>query len=233
MSGKSLTSYVREKVFRPYSLKYKKYRRDLFNKYLTPDERDRILDHGGSDGSWLSFLVSFRNNELYVADIFPDILDTAKNKYGFKTILLDESGKIPFEDGYFDIVFCNSVIEHVTVDKKDIYNMESGDEFRKKSLERQKLLADEIRRVSKKYFVQTPYKHFIIDSHTWFPSFYLYLPRKWQIKTIRLLNKYWVKKSSPDVNLLDVKDMQNFFPDAEIIREKSLGLTKSMIAVRV
>ena len=104
MPGKSMNSYIRDKFFLPYSQKYKQYRKDLLYKYLNPTEKDRILDHGGSDGAWLSYLVSFRNNELYVADIFPDLVEVAEKKYGFKTILLDESGKIPFEDKYFDIV---------------------------------------------------------------------------------------------------------------------------------
>ena len=31
--------------------------------------------------------------------------------------MLDESGRLPFPDDHFDIIFCSSTIEHVTVDK--------------------------------------------------------------------------------------------------------------------
>jgi len=225
-------NFVREKIFKKYSQKFKENRKNLFYKHLTVSSEDRILDFGGYDGSWLAFLVSFKSEELYVADIAEHALETAKNKYGFKTILLDESGKIPFEDNYFDVIFCNSVIEHVTVDKDEIYTIKSNKEFREKSFARQKFLADEIRRASKKYFVQTPYKHFIIESHTWFPSFFIYFPRTFQIGLIKFLSKYWVKSSTPDVNLLTVEDMKILFPDAEIIQEKSLLMTKSLIAIK-
>lgn len=225
-------SFVREKIFKQYSQKFKQKRKDLFYQHFSPEPGDKILDFGGFDGSWLAFLVPFRNDNLYVADIAEHALQTAHKEYGFKTILLDESGKIPFEDDYFDIIFCNSVIEHVTVDKDQIYSIKTNKEFREKSFARQQFLASEIRRVSKRYFVQTPYKHFIIESHNWFPSFFIYLPRTYQIKLIRFLSKYWVKSSTPDVNLLTVKDIARFFPDAEIILEKSLFMTKSLIAIK-
>lgn len=224
--------FVREKIFKKYSQKFKQHRKDLFYKYLTVSSKDRILDFGGYDGSWLAFLIPDKAGELYVADIATQALETANKKYGYKTILLDESGKIPFEDNYFDVIFCNSVIEHVTVDKDEIYSIKTNKEFKEKSLARQKFLADEIRRVSKKYFVQTPYRHFIIESHTWFPSFFIYFPRTFQIKLIQFLSKYWVKSSTPDVNLLTVSDMSRLFPDAEIIQEKSFFMTKSLIAIK-
>ena len=227
-----IKSLIREKIFNNYSRKFKQKRKDLFYNQLKPHAQERILDFGGYDGSWLSFLVPENNGNLYVADIAEDALKKAKNKFGLKTVLLDESGKIPFDDNYFDVVFCNSVIEHVTVDKNEIYSIKTNKEFREKSFARQQFLASEIRRVSKKYFVQTPNKHFIIESHNWFPSFFIYLPRTYQIKLIKFLSKYWIKSSTPDVNLLTEKDMKLLFPDAEIFQEKSLYMTKSLIAIK-
>ncbi len=46
---------------------------------------------------------------------------------------------LPFKDKSYDIVFSNSVIEHVG------------------NLEKQKQFADEVQRVGKSYFIQTPY----------------------------------------------------------------------------
>jgi hypothetical protein len=46
------------------------------------------------------------------------------------------------------------------------------------------------------------------------------------------MNHWWPKKTSPDWNLLTFREMQHLFPDAQIIRERSLGVTKSLIAVR-
>jgi len=192
----------------------------------------KVLDLGGNTGRRMKSLFPNRTEGIYIADISEKALDVAKNLYGFETILLDESGKIPYDDKYFDFVFCNSVIEHVTVDKAEVYNITSNKIFKQKSLSRQRILAEEIKRVSKKYFIQTPNKHFIIESHLWFPSVYLYLPRKMQIKLISFLNKYWIKRSSPDFSLLTFKDLKKLFSEAKIIREKSLFLTKSLVAIK-
>lgn len=228
-----LAQLIQEKIFRPYSYRFEKNRKDYFIKYFKPTQEDKILDFGGYDGRRMVEIFSDWRMNIYIADISFQGLGFAKNNYGFETILLNENGIIPYEDKFFDIIFCNSVIEHVTVDKKDMYSIITNSEFRIKSLLRQKKLADEIRRVGKKYFVQTPNKHFIIESHAWFPSFYIYLPRMYQIKLIRFLNRFWIKKTGPDFNLLTVKDMKGFFPDAIIKKEKSLFMTKSIIAIKV
>ena len=145
-------------------------------------------------------------------------------------MLLDESGVLPFEDDYFDIVHCNSVIEHVTVDKMQRWSRQSTREFVKMAFERQKTFASEIRRVGKSYFVQTPNKNFVLESHTWLPLVQ-FLPRPLLIRAIRFLNKWWVKTTSPDWNLLGSKQMKELFPEAVIVKERALGLTKSLIAI--
>src|SRR6185436_14752510 len=142
----------------------------------------------GDDGRRMANLFPDKTSGIFIADISEKALDIAKTRYGFETILLDESGTIPFEDKFFDFLFCNSVIEHVTIDKSEIYNVTSDSEFKIRSYQRQKILAQEIQRVSKKYFVQTPNKHFIVESHQWFPSLYLYFPRWMQIKIIQFLS---------------------------------------------
>jgi hypothetical protein len=103
---------------------------------------------------------------------------------GFTRFCCQKSGRLPFNDQELDIVFCSSVIEHVTVPKSDIYAYQHWREFREQSFQHQKAFADEIRRVGKRYFVQTPYKYFIIESHTWMPSVILcLLPRHTLIRT--------------------------------------------------
>jgi hypothetical protein len=49
---------------------------------------------------------------------------------------------------------------------------------------------------------------------------------------IGVTNRVWIKKTSPDWNLLSAADMQRLFPEAEIVRERFLGLTKSVMAIK-
>ena len=49
---------------------------------------------------------------------------------------------------------------------------------------------------------------------------------------MKQLNKFWVKKTQPDWNLLTEKDMKILFPDAEIIVKKKLGMKKEIIAIK-
>jgi hypothetical protein len=80
--------------------------------------------------------------------------------------------------------------------------------------------------------VQTSYRYFPIGSHSCFPAFIVSLPRTLQIRLIEALNRVWPKKTSPDFHLLTRAQMEELFPDATIVFERSLGLPKSMIAVR-
>jgi hypothetical protein len=220
------------KIFKIYSNVFKQKRRKILFDKLHPVDNFKILDLGGNDGTFLSILFpDFKKDNLYVADISEEALLNAKQKYGYNTILLDESGKIPFDDKYFDIIFCNSVIEHVTVNKNECYKIDNWQEFNTKSFQRQQIFANEIIRCSKSYFVQTPYKYFPIESHTWFPFFYLFLNRKYYLKCLNLINKYWIKGSIPDCRLFTIKEMKQLFPNSEIIKERNMLFVKSLIAI--
>lgn len=58
------------------------------------------------------------------------------------------------------------MIEHVTVPKARVWELRSGVQFRREARERQRAFADEVRRLGRQYFVQTPYRHFPIESHS-------------------------------------------------------------------
>ena len=81
------------------------------------------------------------------------------NRKNFKSIIGDARNMKMFRDKKFDLVFSNSVIEHV------------GDYFQ------QQRMAEEIYRVGNCYFVQTPNRYFPIEPHFLFP-FFNFLPMK-------------------------------------------------------
>jgi len=221
---KMINSLVVNKII-PY---FKSERWKLFLEWHTPQLGEIVLDLGGGDGKALARLYPYPEN-IILADIDESQINYGVQKYGLrKALLLDQNGNIPMGSRSVDVVFCNSVIEHVTVDKKDKWNLRSGTKFKKLALKRQAKMAGEIIRVGKKYWVQTPYRHFPFETHTWLP-FTQYLPRPLQIETIKYFNRFWVKKTSPDFCLLSKSVAQLLFPHSEIIFERLFGLPKSLI----
>ena len=212
------------------SVKSRARRGRLFVSSLLPRESDRILDLGGGDGAYFASVLPYRSN-VCVADISADALAQARRR-GFDTAVIAESGPLPFPDGHFDVVFCSSAIEHATVDKADLRTPLTNREFRRIAYSHQLAFAREIRRLGKRYFVQTPNRYFPIETHSWLPFVVVFLPRSLQIDLIDFMNRWWPKKTKPDWSLLTRRQMTELFPDARIVTERWLGLPKSIIAIK-
>lgn len=177
-----------------------------------------VLDIGGTQQFW----------DLMLGDDAPHIRVTLLNiehqrvsSKRFISAAGDARSMPQFRDNSFDVVFSNSVIEHVG------------------NYTEQRRMADEVRRVAHRYFVQTPNKRFPLEPHFLFP-FFQYLPlgtRAW------LVNKFdvgWYRRI-PDrsaalaevesIQLLTRKQFAALFPEARIHEEKFGGLTKSFVAI--
>jgi len=137
-------------------------------------------------------------------------------------LVLGDGCALPFADKSFDVLFSNSVIEHVG------------------TWERQQAFAREARRVGRRLWVQTPAREFFIEPHLIAPVIH-WLPHSWQRRLIRNFTvRGWLERPGPrdveeflaEVRLLTFAEMQSLFPDCTIMRERFLGLTKSYIAVR-
>jgi len=216
------------KLKRAYSRHARKNRAAMF-RALFPDAMNQsILDLGGGDGGHIASVVPGHRN-VTVADIDRKKLTAAEEKHAHKPRLLTESADLPFEDAEFDIVFCSSVIEHVTGPKDQVGNIRSTRAFEEQALVHQRSFAEEVRRIGRGYFVQTPYKYFFVESHTIAPGFVVLLPRAIQLE---IWKRWPFYNHVPDFSLLTVCDMKRCFPDAEIHLESVLGLTKSIMAVR-
>jgi hypothetical protein len=202
----------------------------FFRERMRPRRGMSILDLGGSDGAFMAAILDGVAAEVTVADVSDAPLQ-AGHRYGFRGVVLEDEGPLPFPDGEFDVVFCNSVIEHVTLPKEDCERRGYGRrEWRERSLERQTAFAREIRRVGRAYFVQTPHRHFPIEAHTWLPAVNWLSHRSTRV-LLRVSDRFWVKYCGvADWHLLDVQDMQSLFPDSAIRVERALGLPKSIIA---
>jgi ubiquinone/menaquinone biosynthesis C-methylase UbiE len=123
-----------------------------------------------------------------------------------------------FSDNEFDVVFSNSVIEHVG------------------GLDRQRAMASEIRRLAPSYYVQTPCRSFPIEPHHRSPLCHPYLPyavRVREMQRIRKTHRFEAEWIINSVHSMNSRDFAQAFPDANIIRERVFGLTKSWIATRI
>lgn len=126
-----------------------------------------------------------------------------------------------YADGQFDVVFSNSVIEHVG------------------TWPNQQRMAAEIRRVGRSYFVQTPNRYFPIEPHFQFPCFQ-FLPRRLKVRLLRSRPLGWYPRAenniqagdwADEIRLLTRREVERLFPEARVICEKVWGLTKSFMAV--
>ncbi len=175
-----------------------------------------LLDMGGTQNYWESMGI----NEADEMRISLVNLQTEKTSYSnFKSFAGDATNLMGFSDKSFDVVFSNSVIEHV------------GD------FQAQKRMANEVTRIGKRYFIQTPNYWFPMEPHFLVPGFQ-WLPVALRVWLIRHFNLGWHKRITDleqardlvnHTRLLTKKEFQSLFPDAKLYEEKIFGLTKSFI----
>jgi SAM-dependent methyltransferase len=208
-------------------------RADLFLRLMQPCEGATLLDVGGSDGSFAARIFRRRPDLLItVADVEATRF-LARDRYGFTPAQLDPDQPLPFDDARFDVVLCNSVIEHVTLPKQRcLHERIAENAWQEAANARQAAFAAEIRRVGSRYFVQTPHRSFPIEQHTWIP-FANHLGHEATRRLVRLTDRFWIKACGvADWRLLDEADMRRLFPDATVTIERMFGLPKSVIAWR-
>ena len=132
-----------------------------FIERLSPASGMTILDLGGLDGQLLSQIVSvarIKCGRLIVADIDPYVR-VALSNHGFESVVLKEGQPLPFDNGEIDIVWCNSVMEHITPDGEEACTRPGiigNKEWRSRSFELQRAFASEIVRISKSYSLFRP-----------------------------------------------------------------------------
>lgn len=99
-------------------------------------------------------------------------------------------------------------------------------------------MATEVRRIGRSYYVQTPNRNFPIEPHFVFP-FFQFLPVSMRVWLIQHFNLGWCERT-PDyaqalvevtsIRLLDRRECQTLFPEANIIEERFCGAVKSFVA---
>jgi SAM-dependent methyltransferase len=204
-----------------------------FLELIRPRPGDRMLDLGGSDGSLAARISAHVPLQVTVADLTEDHGDAVRAR-GFRHVVLSD-GALPYGPGDFDIVLCNSVIEHVTLPKEHCSVSARVEQrtWMHEARARQQAFAAEIRRLGASYFVQTPHRHFPIEQHVHLP-FVQYLSHNGLCRVVEFTDRWWIKGCGGivDWELLDIPTMRAMFPDGAIHVERFAGLPKSIIAWR-
>jgi len=195
-------------------------RRVAFLRSTYPDiDGYKVLDLGGSTHFWEVAAKAIRPREITLLNIADDEQSGAGPVISGLSIQLYDGKTIPYPDTYFDLVICNSVIEHVPPPARP------G-------------LACEIMRVGKRVFVQTPAYEFPLEPHFLAPLIH-WLPRRAGRKLAPFTPYGFIAGSDPgralryfdEVRLLRRAELSALFQGTRYRAEKFLGLTKSHMVV--
>lgn len=195
---------------------FRRKRFAFFRSLLSELKRPvHILDVGGTEEYWK--MMGLDDDQVFITLL--NLTQDNVTQPHLKSMVGD-ARNIQVDDNSFDIVFSNSVIEHVGTYQ---------DQLR---------MAKEVRRVGKRYFIQTPNKYFPLEPHFLFP-FFQFLPLGIRARLLQNFNMGWFSKT-PDIRrarelaagicLLNKRELISLFPAAGIYEEKVLGMTKSFVA---
>ena len=92
--------------------------RKVIFKFLEPDKSAKLLDMGCGDGTFTLELGNhIGTKELYGIEIANEFMGQVDKK-GIKVYVADLNEPLPIDDGVFDVIHSNQVIEHVNDDKE-------------------------------------------------------------------------------------------------------------------
>ena len=178
----------------------------------------RILDIGGTNEFWENRGWGNRTDVQVVTlnlRVEPKLFSNIESVVGDATDL----GR--FQDASFDIAFSNSVIEHLF------------------TFDNQRRMANEVRRVGKAYWVQTPNFWFPVEPHFHVLG-WQWMPFGIRVSLIRRWKCGWrgpcadleqARRLVREVRLMTDAELRQAFPDADLVPERFAGLVKSWIVI--
>jgi hypothetical protein len=184
---------------------------------ITPGTR--VLDLGGAPSIWAHVPLPLDITLLNLPGTasfgeFEILKDPALKHHTFHVVEGDACHVEQFGDRSFDLVFSNSVIEHVGPPKNQA-------EF-----------AREVLRLGKSYWVQTPSKWFPIEAHSGMPLYWFYpewmraaLMRSWRKK----VPSWWLDYIDT-TRVLSRRRMAELFPNGHTLVEYFFGFPKSYVS---
>lgn len=198
---------------------FRKRRMQMFLSTFAPTKRLRILDVGGLPRAWQNVDIE---SEITILNLDPlDDFD-ASFLQANHCYRIGDGTRLPYPDQSFDVVYSNSVIEHLG------------------TWERQQAFAAEAQRVGKGYWIQTPGKEFPVEPH-YFGPFVHWFSKPVQKRLLRHCTLWGIlgrpteailDEVLAELRLLRLSEFRRLFDGAQIIVERLLGLPKSYVACR-
>jgi hypothetical protein len=197
----------------------------LIEKIYAARQEVHIVDVGGTREYWNIIPVEYlrrRNVHITVVNISPSENPPDRHETMFSYMQGDGCRLEVIADYQFDIAHSNSVIEHVGEWEKMV-------DF-----------ANEIRRIARLYYVQTPNYYFPLEPHFLFP-FFQWLPLSLKLRLIMRFQLGCFPKAAGEeeartyvemCRLLTKRKLIRLFPDAELHKERLFFLAKSFILIR-
>jgi hypothetical protein len=179
----------------------------------------RILDIGGTNSFWENRGWAGRED---VDIVLVNLEAEARVHANIEPRAGDATDLGHFPDQSFDVVFSNSVIEHL------------------ETYERQAAMAAEVRRLAPLYWVQTPNFWFPVEPHFLTPAWH-WLPVAVRVALLRRRRWGWrgpcpdpdsAREHVREIRLMRGRELRRLFPDAQLEPEKIGPLVKSFVATR-
>ena len=188
---------------------------------LIQKDHFKILDIGGDIQYWKNIGWQHPACKIHLLNLYESKVPENESQQFSSSV--GNGLSLEYKKGEVDLIFSNSVIEHVG------------------SYENQQIFAGEVRRVSDKYIVQTPSIWFPLEPHSLIPLFQ-FLPHPIRALLIMTFNINYFPKAktykaaiivSHSTLMFTHKRFKQLFPEAEIQVERFLGIPKSYTAIKL
>lgn len=191
---------------------------DWFRAEFPEIESMGIIDLGGTAETWLRAPV--RPASVHVVNLE---LDSADPGVGWIRTDQADACNLPsrISSASYDLVFSNSVIEHVGGHVQRIR------------------FAEAVYNLGNLHWVQTPYRYFPIEPHWLFPGLQ-FMPhtlrarvsQRWPLVHTKASSREEAMEASMEVELMSRSEMAYYFPSSIIRAERVLGIAKSLVAIK-
>jgi hypothetical protein len=204
-------------VYRPFLTHFRKTRISLMYRLFRLSGSTRVVDIGGSGEFWrVARELGFPLPRVTIVNLLPP----ADGEGSLEWVMAD-GGRLPFANDAFDLAISNSVIEHVG------------------GFAAQSAFGEEVKRVARSVFVQTPDYWCLMEPHFLAP-FVHWLPRRWRAGVLPFTpwgliarpDRGYVERMAAEIRLLDATEMKRIFSGCSIRRGRVLGLPKDLVAIR-